>query len=317
MLDLRLRSCHLHGSFVAKDNRRPPMTRQGRDREPHPRRQPDRPAARELPARAGEDRTSAGRPRCGSSRSAASTRCIHDDAADVGIIMQGGLYNTRQPLARAARLLRRVRRHRDPAVRHERHLPGGRRRDRRVLRGQARGAAASRRVSPTTSSRTSTRSCAATASTRRCTARTCCRWPASTPRRRSRAGVAEFLRTVPARRDRARAGAAARPRRPGEPVRRRASPPRSCQPRPPGLCTGCPERPIFAGMKLAERETGEHHVSADIGCHLFAINAPFDIGATTMGYGLGLGRRGRAERPRTPTAARSRSWATAASGTTA
>src|SRR4051812_6277356 len=26
MLDLRLRSCHLHGSFVAKDNQRPPMT---------------------------------------------------------------------------------------------------------------------------------------------------------------------------------------------------------------------------------------------------------------------------------------------------
>jgi indolepyruvate ferredoxin oxidoreductase alpha subunit len=59
-------------------------------------------------------------------------------------------------------------------------------------------------------------------------------------------------------------------------------------PRAPGLCTGCPERPIFAGMKLAERETGQtHHVSADIGCHLFAINAPFNIGATTMGYGLG------------------------------
>ena len=59
------------------------------------------------------------------------------------------------------------------------------------------------------------------------------------------------------------------------------------QPRAPGLCTGCPERPIFAGLKLAERETGQHHVSADIGCHLFAINAPFEIGATTMGYGLG------------------------------
>ena len=63
--------------------------------------------------------------------------------------------------------------------------------------------------------------------------------------------------------------------------------PEVVQPRPPGLCTGCPERPIFSGMKLAERETGEHHVSADIGCHLFAINAPFDLGATTMGYGLG------------------------------
>ena len=41
-------------------------------------------------------------------------------------------------------------------------------------------------------------------------------------------------------------------------------------------------------MKLAERQIGEqHHVSADIGCHLFAINAPFELGATTMGYGLG------------------------------
>ncbi|HEY3773384.1 MAG TPA: indolepyruvate ferredoxin oxidoreductase subunit alpha [Solirubrobacteraceae bacterium] len=59
------------------------------------------------------------------------------------------------------------------------------------------------------------------------------------------------------------------------------------RPRAPGLCTGCPERPIFSGMKLAERETGSHHVSADIGCHLFAINAPFELGATTMGYGLG------------------------------
>ncbi|MEU7632175.1 indolepyruvate ferredoxin oxidoreductase subunit alpha [Nocardia sp. NPDC049220] len=63
--------------------------------------------------------------------------------------------------------------------------------------------------------------------------------------------------------------------------------PQIVQPRPPGLCTGCPERPIFAGLKLAERETGQHHISADIGCHLFAINEPFNLGATTMGYGLG------------------------------
>ena len=58
-------------------------------------------------------------------------------------------------------------------------------------------------------------------------------------------------------------------------------------PRPPGLCTGCPERPIFASMKLVFEEMGEHHVSADIGCHLFSILPPFNIGATTMGYGLG------------------------------
>ncbi|WHZ09977.1 MAG: Indolepyruvate oxidoreductase subunit IorA [Burkholderiaceae bacterium] len=58
-------------------------------------------------------------------------------------------------------------------------------------------------------------------------------------------------------------------------------------PRPPGLCVGCPERPIFSAYKLVEQELGVHHVSSDIGCHLFQIMPPFEIGATTMGYGLG------------------------------
>ncbi|CCN48868.1 putative indolepyruvate oxidoreductase, IorA subunit [Vibrio nigripulchritudo MADA3029] len=57
--------------------------------------------------------------------------------------------------------------------------------------------------------------------------------------------------------------------------------------RPPGFCTGCPERPIFTALKMLEKETGKHHVSADIGCHLFSILPPFNIGNTTMGYGLG------------------------------
>ncbi len=57
--------------------------------------------------------------------------------------------------------------------------------------------------------------------------------------------------------------------------------------RPPGFCIGCPERPIFAAMKLVEKELGPHHVSADIGCHLFSILPPFNVGTTTMGYGLG------------------------------
>jgi indolepyruvate ferredoxin oxidoreductase alpha subunit len=58
-------------------------------------------------------------------------------------------------------------------------------------------------------------------------------------------------------------------------------------PRAPGLCVGCPERPIFSSLKLVESELGPHHVSADIGCHLFSIMPPFNLGATTMGYGLG------------------------------
>jgi indolepyruvate ferredoxin oxidoreductase, alpha subunit len=57
--------------------------------------------------------------------------------------------------------------------------------------------------------------------------------------------------------------------------------------RPPSFCTGCPERPIFTAMKLVERELGPHHVSCDIGCHLFSVLPPFNVGNSTMGYGLG------------------------------
>jgi indolepyruvate ferredoxin oxidoreductase alpha subunit len=57
--------------------------------------------------------------------------------------------------------------------------------------------------------------------------------------------------------------------------------------RPPGFCTGCPERPIFAAMKLVEQELGKHQITGDIGCHLFASLPPFEIGGSTMGYGLG------------------------------
>jgi indolepyruvate ferredoxin oxidoreductase alpha subunit len=55
----------------------------------------------------------------------------------------------------------------------------------------------------------------------------------------------------------------------------------------PGLCTGCPERPVFASLKMLQKELGDFHVSADIGCHLFSVLPPFHIGNTTMGYGLG------------------------------
>lgn len=57
-------------------------------------------------------------------------------------------------------------------------------------------------------------------------------------------------------------------------------------PRPAGFCTGCPERPIFAALKLTEQELGQHHISGDIGCHIFSVLPPFDIGGNTMGYGL-------------------------------
>jgi indolepyruvate ferredoxin oxidoreductase, alpha subunit len=59
-------------------------------------------------------------------------------------------------------------------------------------------------------------------------------------------------------------------------------------PRPPGFCTGCPERPVFSALKLVEKDVGKIHISADIGCHTFSTLAPFNLGNTVVGYGLGL-----------------------------
>jgi indolepyruvate ferredoxin oxidoreductase, alpha subunit len=59
-------------------------------------------------------------------------------------------------------------------------------------------------------------------------------------------------------------------------------------PRPPGFCIGCPERPVFSAMKIVQKEVGPVHISADIGCHTFSTLPPFNIGNTVLGYGLGL-----------------------------
>ena len=58
--------------------------------------------------------------------------------------------------------------------------------------------------------------------------------------------------------------------------------------RPPSFCTGCPERPVFTAIKLVERELGKIHVAGDIGCHTFSALPPFNIGNSVLGYGLGL-----------------------------
>lgn len=58
--------------------------------------------------------------------------------------------------------------------------------------------------------------------------------------------------------------------------------------RPPGFCVGCPERPVFSALKLIERELGGIHISSDIGCHTFSTLPPFNLGNTVLGYGLSL-----------------------------
>lgn len=58
--------------------------------------------------------------------------------------------------------------------------------------------------------------------------------------------------------------------------------------RPPGFCVGCPERPVFSAIKQIEQKLGKVHVNADIGCHTFGTLPPFNVGSTVLGYGLGL-----------------------------
>jgi indolepyruvate ferredoxin oxidoreductase, alpha subunit len=58
--------------------------------------------------------------------------------------------------------------------------------------------------------------------------------------------------------------------------------------RPPTFCVGCPERPVFSAMKLVAQDVGRPHVSMDVGCHAFASFEPFSQGNTLLGYGMSL-----------------------------
>ena len=61
--------------------------------------------------------------------------------------------------------------------------------------------------------------------------------------------------------------------------------------RPPGFCIGCPERPVFSALKLAQQEVGPVHVAADIGCHALGTFEPFGTGHSILGYGMSLASR--------------------------
>lgn len=71
--------------------------------------------------------------------------------------------------------------------------------------------------------------------------------------------------------------------------------PLSMPSRPPGFCTGCPERPVFTALKLLMKELGPIHVCSDIGCSSFATLPPFNMGSTMLGYGLSLASAGAVE----------------------
>jgi indolepyruvate ferredoxin oxidoreductase alpha subunit len=61
--------------------------------------------------------------------------------------------------------------------------------------------------------------------------------------------------------------------------------------RPPGMCIGCPERPVFSALKLAQQDVGPVHIAGDIGCHALATFEPFSFGHSVLGYGMSLASR--------------------------
>jgi len=61
--------------------------------------------------------------------------------------------------------------------------------------------------------------------------------------------------------------------------------------RPPGFCIGCPERPVFSALKLAQEQVGKVHIAADIGCHALGTFEPFSSGNSILGYGMSLASR--------------------------
>ncbi len=108
MLELRIRACHVYGRFVAKDNRPPPLT--AREALQRPSRAADRIILPPYTFAQEQDKVARRWP--------AAVRFIEqrglnerfgDDGQDVGIILQGGLYNSVVRALPTARPLRRVR----------------------------------------------------------------------------------------------------------------------------------------------------------------------------------------------------------------
>lgn len=286
MLELRIRACHVHGSFTAKDNVRPSFTL--KDAIENPSRDPSRIV---LPPGSFLHEHEKIQQRWPAAQKFIQENALNewfsDGAQDFGIILQGGMYNT---TVRALELLGLSNIFGDskvplyvlnvtyPLVDEEiKRFCANKRAVLVIEEGQPdfieqnihsilRKADIQTKVHgkgmlPMAGEYT------AAAVTR---------------------GVFNFVQHyAPQQIDRENLPAVVRPPAPSASAQPANSVASQVHPRPPSFCTGCPERPIFTAMKLVERELGPHHVACDIGCHLFSTLPPFNIGATTMGYGLG------------------------------
>ncbi|HUA23415.1 MAG TPA: indolepyruvate ferredoxin oxidoreductase subunit alpha [Steroidobacteraceae bacterium] len=281
MLMLRIRACHVYGRFTAKDNMRPPFAPADALRSP------SRDYGRIIlpPSTYAQEREKI------EQRFPAAVRFVaeqelndfcYGDVGDIGIVLQGGLYNN---LLRALELL-------DCA-----DTFGASRIPLYVLNVTyplvpeewVRFCAGKRAVLVVEEGQPEFIEQAASQMLRQREVSTPLFGKALLPTHGEytvdalRKGIGEFIRQwAPALR---RAPAAGRVTE--SPLVPAAQLAKLVPPRPSGLCTGCPERPFFAAMKLLQREIGPLHISADIGCHSFATLPPFNMGNSIMGYGLG------------------------------
>jgi indolepyruvate ferredoxin oxidoreductase alpha subunit len=264
MLELRVRACHLHGHFTAKDNIRPRFT--VRDAADNPVRDTERivlPPANFLHEREKIE-----------SRWPAAVKFIAEhklnerfgpDAGEIGIIVQGGLFNT---LNRALELMELSDAYGDtklPVYVLNVTYP--------LIPDEVRGfCAGKRKVLVIEEGQPEFIEHELNTILRRADLNTRIVGKEVLPRAGEYSaqvigdGVAKFLE---------------------RPIEKPVAVALDVPQRPAGFCTGCPERPLFTALTLVQRELGQHHISADIGCHLFSILPPFNIGNTTMGYGLG------------------------------
>lgn len=285
MLEVRIRACHVHGRFAAKDNVRPSFTL--RDALENPRRQVDRivlPPASYLHEREKIEK-----------RWPAAVKFVADnklneffdgDLTDVGIILQGGMYNTTLRALEVIGLADAFGNSRVPLYVLNVTYP-------LVDAEVVRFAQGKRAILVVEEGQPEFIEQAINTILRRADVQTAIEGKGMLPMAGEytggvvRDGVSKFVRAYRAD----VLAAMPHPAPSNEAAARLATAVKTIEPhvqgRPPSFCTGCPERPIFTAMKLVERELGPRHVSCDIGCHLFSILPPFNIGATTMGYGLG------------------------------
>jgi len=282
MLEVRIRACHVHGRFKTADNVRPTYTL--RDAMENPRRQTDRivlPPASYLHEKEKIEK-----------RWPAAVKFIEDnqlneffdgDLTDIGIVMQGGMYNTTLRALELVGLADSLGHSRVPLYVMNVTYP-------LVDREIVRFAQGKRAILIVEEGQPEFLEQAINTILRRADIQTRIEGKGMLPMAGEytggvvRDGVKAFVRKYhpdatsdapPSNEGAVRIAAAVKATE------------NNVHARPPSFCTGCPERPIFTALKLVERELGPHHVSCDIGCHLFSILPPFNVGATTMGYGLG------------------------------